>query len=92
LFLDRIAIPLDDAALWRDRKGKKYLYVDKARKFKTVIAKKKQKAKFVARKLALIEGTDYRTETEIFAAYNAGEVTVLEQIVLDRKGKYTVPK
>ena len=90
--VDRTVIPLDNATLWQNKKDKKYLYKDKTNKRKGKIVLKNGKATFSAKKLSLTEGNDFRLLTNVPVAVNAGDVSIVSTIPLDKKGKYKAPK
>ena len=92
LVFDKAVIPLDDAALWRDKKSKRYVYKNKADKSRAKIVVKKERGSFSAKGLSLFPGTDYHTGTNIPVIINAGNVTMFDLITLDKKGKYKAPK
>jgi len=90
--VDNVFMTLDDANLWSDKKGKKYMYKDKANKRTAKFIVKNQKGKFAAKKLQLNEGTDYRLNTNVPVIINAGNRTLIDTIQFDEKGKYKAPK
>jgi len=90
--IDNVFMTLDDANLWSDKKGKKYMYKDKANKRTAKFIVKNQKGKFSAKKLQLVEGTDYRLNTNVPVIINAGNRTLIDTIQFDEKGKYKAPK
>jgi len=90
--IENISLPLDDANFWSDKKGKKFMYKDKEKKLTAKIVVKNQNGKFTAKKLQLIEGTDYRLMTNIPVVINVGNQTIINTIEFDEKGKYKAPK
>ncbi len=90
--IDNIFMSLDDASLWSDKKGKKFIYKDKANKCTAKYVVKNAKGNFKAKKLLLVEGTDYRLNTNITVVINVGNQTMVNTIQLDEKGKYKAPK
>lgn len=90
--VDGVALRFDDPALWVNKKGKKFMYNDKALKQKAKVVVKKGKGSVSAKKLQLVEGTDFRTGTPVPAGVNMGDESVAEIVTLDKKGKYIAPK
>ena len=90
--MDGVALPFDDPALWINKKDKKIMYNNKALKQKATIGVKNGKGSVSAKKLQLVEGTDYHPERTVPVGINMGDVSIVEIIPLDSKGRYTAPK
>ncbi len=90
--VDGVALPFDDPALWINKKDKKIMYNNKALKQKATIGVKNGKGSVSAKKLQLVEGTDYHPERTVPVGINMGDVSIVEIIPLDSKGRYTAPK
>ena len=90
--VDNVFMTLGDANLWSDKNGKKYMYKDKANKRTAKFVVKNQKGNFKAKKLQLVEGTDYRLNTNVSVVINAGNQTMIDTIQFDAKGKYKAPR
>ena len=90
--IDNTVFKLGDTNLWSDKKGKKYFYKDKINKVTAKITVKNKKSKFSAKKLQLVEGTDYRLNTNVTVVVNFGDKTLVETIQFDKKGKYKSSK
>lgn len=86
--VDNTVFKLGNTNLWINKKGKKYFYKDKINKLTAKIIVKKKKCNFSAKKLNLIEGTDYRLNTNVNVIVNFGDQTLIETIQFDNKGKF----
>ncbi len=92
MVFDKAIMTLDDAALWHNKKDKRYNYKNKADKRRAKIVIKKDLGSFSVKGLSLFPGTDYRTGTNIPVIVNAGNITIFDSITLNAKGKYKAPK
>jgi len=92
VLVDGVSLRFDDPSLWINKKDKKFMYSDKALKYKAKTVVKNGKGSVAAKKLELIEGTDYRPETQIAVGVNMGDESIAENIILEKKGKYKAPK
>jgi len=90
--IDNTIFKLSATNLWSNKKDKKYIYKDKQQKISAKITVKNKKAKFSAKKLQLVEGTDYRLNTNVTVVVNFGNQTLVESVQFDKKGKYKAPK
>ncbi len=92
LWLDGVFTAFDNPALWLDKNGKKYVYRDKALKYKCTYTLKKQSVAAAVKNLALAAGTDYRTGVPVRVTVNLGARTCSEVITLDARGAYKRPR
>jgi hypothetical protein len=90
--VDGVTLQLGGPTKWINKKDKKYLYNDKAHKQKAKVVVKSGKGAVSAKKLELVEGTDYRTEAPIAVGINMGDESVAEIITIETKGKYKAAK
>jgi hypothetical protein len=79
---------LDESAFWTDKKGKKYQYKDKKLKWKVSFKVKNNKGKVSLRKPIIFPGTTVVSTNQVPIAINAGDMTLVEIITPDTKGKY----
>jgi len=86
--VNSLLFPLDIAAAWQNKKGKKFMYNDKVLKRKAKMVVKNEKGMFSAKKLTLVENADYFPGTNALVIINMGRVTMMEMVPLDEKGKY----
>ena len=86
--INSLLFPLDVAAAWQNKKDKKFMYNDKVLKRKAKMIVKNEKGMVSAKKLSLVENTDYVPGTNALVIINIGRVTMMEMILLDEKGKY----
>ncbi len=90
--VDKAVFALSETNFWSDKKGKKYIYKDKASKITAKHIVKNKKGKFSAKKLSLTQGTDYALNTNVPVVVNFGNETIVETIQFDAKGKYKAAK
>ena len=86
--IDKATFDLSNTNLWSNKKGKKYIYKDKANKITAKATVKNEKVKFSAKKLSLKEGSDYTLNTNVQVVVNFGDQTIVETIQFDAKGKF----
>jgi hypothetical protein len=90
--VDQVVLPFNSTGLWRDKKGKKYMYKNKETGLKAKLVVKKGKGSFSAKNLSLVEGDDYHVGQPIPVTVHVTGQSVLRTLTLDEKGKYKAPK